>query len=500
MPIPLIERAANFPDRVAVAVADENVTYCELLNTSAGVAAELLAGAPDLAGERVAFLVPPTADYVAVQWGIWRAGGIAVPLCLSHPEPELEYIVNDCRPAILVASPEVSPRLAGIAARRGCQLLSTADLVGREGGDLPEIDSGRAAMIVYTSGTTGGPKGVVTTHDNIRAQIGSLIEAWDWRAEDRILLTLPLHHVHGIVNVLGCALWAGAACEMMAHFKAEDVWTRFVDSDPSLFMAVPTIYSRLAATWEQADRRTRERWSGACRDLRLMVSGSAALPARLFHRWHEISGHWLLERYGMTEIGMALANPLHGRRIPGFVGTPLPGVEVRRVDPSGRVIDPGEAGEIEVRGKGVFGEYWARPEETANSFRDGWFRTGDVAVVEAGSYRILGRQSVDIIKTGGYKVSALEIEEVLRQHPQILECAVVGVADEEWGERVAVAVVVPEDSDLSLAPLRDWVKDRLAPYKAPSRLLVLDELPRNPMGKVTKPDLQRLFESGSRSN
>jgi len=191
---------------------------------------------------------------------------------------------------------------------------------------------------------------------------------------------------------------------------------------------------------------------------------------------------------------MALANPLRGERLPGHVGVPLPDVGVRRVDADGCPVDVGVPGEIEVRGPGVFAEYWDRPEETAQCFRGGWFKTGDVAVVERGSYRILGRRSVDIIKTGGYKVSALEIEEVLRQHPQIQECAVVGIADREWGERVAAAVVVTEAADLSLEPLREWAKQRLAPYKAPSLLLTLDELPRNPMGKVVKPDLKRLFD------
>ena len=497
MTVPLIDRATGCQDRVAISTVDGEFTYQDLLKVSRIIGTRLLAGASDLAQHRVAFLVPPSFEYVAVQWGIWRAGGVAVPLCLSHPQPELEYVIDDCRAQILVASPDLVARLSPIAARRGCRLWSTSELAAGSPTDLPEVGSQRAAMIVYTSGTTGGPKGVVTTHDNIRAQIESLIEAWEWREDDRVLLVLPLHHVHGIINVLGSALWAGATCEMMPRFEATEVWQRFTKRDLSLFMAVPTIYARLAAEWEEADGATREKWAEACRDFRLMVSGSAALPVRLFELWREISGHSLLERYGMTEIGMALSNPLQGDRIPGHVGVPLPGVRVRRVNSEGRAVDPGEPGEIEVRGRGVFAEYWGRPEETARSFREGWFKTGDVAVVEQGSYRILGRQSVDIIKTGGYKVSALEIEEVLRQHPAIRECAVVGVADEEWGERVAAVAVVTEDADLSLELLRDWTKERLAPYKAPSRLLILEELPRNPMGKVTKPQLKNLFVANS---
>ena len=493
MSIPLIDRATDFPDRVAISALDGEFTYRELMEASHTVATRLLAGALDLAEKRVAFLVPPTSEYVTVQWGIWRAGGIAVPLCLSHPEPELEYVVDDCQAEILVVSPDLVSRLSPIAARRGCRLWSTADLVDVWRSDLPAVDSRRSAMIVYTSGTTGGPKGVVTSHENIRAQIESLVEAWGWRDDDRILLVLPLHHVHGIINVLGCALWSGATCEMMLRFDAAEVWQRIANRELSLFMAVPTIYARLAAEWDKADHGTREHWSDTCRQLRLMVSGSAALPVQLFEKWHEISGHSLLERYGMTEIGMALSNPLRGERIPGHVGMPLPGVKVRRVNSQGRTVGPEEPGEIEVQGEGVFAEYWGRPEETTRSFRDGWFRTGDVAVMERDSYRILGRQSVDIIKTGGFKVSALEIEEVLRQHPQIHECAVIGISDQEWGERVAVAAVVTEGANLSLELLREWAKERLAPYKAPSRLLIVDELPQNSMGKVTKPELRTLF-------
>ena len=350
-------------------------------------------------------------------------------------------------------------------------------------------------MIVYTSGTTGKPKGVVTTHANIAAQVTSLVTAWEWRADDWILLVLPLHHVHGIVNVLTCALWAGARCEMPAKFDAERVWVRIAAGDLTLFMAVPTIYGKLITAWEAAAPERRRPWSAGCAPprMRLMVSGSAALPVQRLERWREISGHVLLERYGMTEIGMALSNPLHGTRRPGSVGTPLPGVETRLVDDAGRPVPPGKTGEIEVRGAAVFLEYWRQPEATAAAFRDGWFRTGDVAVIEDGAYRILGRSSVDIIKTGGYKVSALEVEEVLRTHPAIAECAVVGVEDPEWGERICAAVERRGEAELTLAALQAWAKERLAPYKIPRALRSVPTLPRNAMGKVTKPEVAKLF-------
>jgi malonyl-CoA/methylmalonyl-CoA synthetase len=271
------------------------------------------------------------------------------------------------------------------------------------------------------------------------------------------------------------------------------VWDRLASGDITIFTAVPTMYHRLIASWEAAPPAEQQRRSETVRRLRLMMSGSAALPVHVLERWREITGHTLLERYGMTEIGMALSNPLHGQRRPGFVGAPLPGVEVRVVDEQAQTVTDGAPGELEVRGPSVFAEYWNRPAETEKAFRDGWFRTGDVAVLEDGAYRLLGRTSVDIIKTGGYKVSALEIEEVLRAHPAIAECAVVGIADPEWGERVALAVELRPGATISLEDLQVWVKPQLAPYKVPRAMRSVDALPRNAMGKVLKPDVAALF-------
>jgi malonyl-CoA/methylmalonyl-CoA synthetase len=297
---------------------------------------------------------------------------------------------------------------------------------------------------------------------------------------------------------VSCALWSGATCHMLPRFDANTVWDQIVGGRLTLFMAVPTIYAKLIAAWESASPAHGADLTRACSRLRVMVSGSAALPVSILQRWKEISGHTLLERYGMTEIGMALSNPLRGERVPGSVGTPLPGVEVQLVGDDANPVPPGTPGEIEVRGPNVFAEYWGQPDATRDAFRDGWFRTGDTAVVEGGVYRILGRTNVDILKTGGHKVSALEIEEALRKHPAVAECAVVGVPDPEWGERVAATVVLHDGVALDLSSLRAWAKELLAPHKLPSRLLVLDELPRNAIGKVMKPALVNMFPtSGS---
>ncbi|MEX2467151.1 MAG: acyl-CoA synthetase [Gemmatimonadota bacterium] len=504
--LPLVARARVHGDRAAITAPEGSFTYADLLRASEQVARALLGEREDLAEARVAFLAPPGFHYVAVQWGVWRAGGIAVPMAVSHPPPELAYVLDDADPVAVVVHPSMADRLGDA---RGISVFSSEHLVGpgapagpvatdsseHPPRDLPALAPSRSALMLYTSGTTGRPKGVVTTHANLAAQIDALVQAWAWTADDHILLVLPLHHVHGIVNVLGCALWSGARCTILPGFKAEETWEEIARRDLSLFMAVPTIYAKLLTAWEEAPPDRREAWTAGCRAMRLMVSGSAALPVSMLERWREVSGHTLLERYGMTEIGMALSNPLRGERRPGFVGRPLPGVEVRLVGDDGRPPAPGEPGEIQVRGPTVFGEYWRRPDETERAFRDGWFLTGDVAVADGGDYRILGRRSVDIIKTGGFKVSALEVEEVIRTHPEVMDCAVVGVPDEEWGERVAAALVPrAEGGGPDPAELRAWLKERLAPYKAPSLFMLLPQLPRNAMGKVTKPAVQELFE------
>jgi malonyl-CoA/methylmalonyl-CoA synthetase len=491
---PTIVRAYGYIEKTAIIDSSGSYSYGELLEASGRVASALLAGREDLSEERVAFLIAPGFPWVAVLWGIWRAGGVAVPLPLGSPPTELEYFAGDTGAAALIADDANRETLTRVGDACNIRVLGYNELLAAQPVRLPDIASNRRAMILYTSGTTSRPKGVVTTHENIEAQIASLIEAWEWSGDDRIVLCLPLHHVHGIINVVSCALWSGAVCEMLQRFDAVIVWERIASGSVTLFMAVPTIYVKLIAAWEASSPEERAILSGGAARLRLMVSGSAALPVSTLERWREIASHTLLERYGMTEIGMALSNPYGGKRVPGSVGTPLPGVEVRLVSDDGEAVASGAPGGIEVRGANVFAEYWGKPEATREAFRDGWFRTGDTAVVENGVYRILGRTNVDILKTGGHKVSALEIEETLREHPAIVECAVVGVPDDEWGERVAVALVCKAEHTPNLEQLRTWAKDRMAVHKVPSRLLVLDALPRNAMGKVTKPAVRALFE------
>lgn len=489
----LIDRARKYTGRTAVLSAGAAFRYEELLAASRRLASILLDGREDLEEAPVAFMVPPGFDYVAAQWAIWQAGGIAVPLCLSHPPPALRFVLEDTRCAAIIASSEYQAPLAEPARQLGIRLVALSSEIPEPPILLPEIDPLRRAMILYTSGTTSRPKGVVLTHANLEAQISTLVQAWGWTQDDHTLCVLPLHHIHGIVNVVGCALWAGACCEFLPEFSPAGVWDSFGEGRVNVFMAVPTIYHKLIAAWEKLPGDRQRDLARKMRSFRLMVSGSAALPVSVLERWQAASGHTLLERYGMTEIGMALSNPLHGERRPGFVGKPLPGVEVRLVDDLGNDVPEGEPGEILVRGRNVFLEYWDLPEATREAFTpEGWFKTGDIAVVERGYYRILGRRSVDIIKSGGYKISALEIEEALRAHTAVRDCGVVGIENEEWGEVVAAALV-PEESGVDLEEIDRWLRSRLPSYKIPRRWAVTEALPRNAMGKVTKNDLKRLF-------
>lgn len=489
----ITEAALNQSDKIAIIASGKSFSYKTLLQASQQFATHLLDGRKDLDGARVAFMVDPGFDYVKVQWGIWQAGAVAVPLCITHPLPSLQYVLEDAGATILVTSPQYHDLLAAHALEHSIRLIVVDRLPETTVVLLPQLDSQRNAMILYTSGTTNKPKGVVTTHANITAQISSIATAWQYAPTDHALCVLPLHHVHGIINVVSATLSSGGTVEFVASFSVDDIFSRFLNGNINVFMAVPTIYFKLIAGFELLDVEAKQQLKNAMKKFRLMVCGSAALPISVMQQWEQVSGHVLLERYGMTEIGMGISNPYEGLRKPGAIGTPLPGVSVRLVDENMQPVINGEAGEIQIKGENVFKEYWNKPDATAKEFTsDGWFKTGDVAVVEEGYYRILGRSSVDIIKSGGYKLSALEIEEVLRSHDLVDDCAVVGIADEEWGELVVAAVVAK--AGLEQHQLNQWMRTQMPTYKTPRKYLMIKELPRNAMGKVVKNEVKTMFQ------
>ena len=490
--ITLIQQAKKFTERIAVRSKNISYTYRDLLQASERIALDLLEGKSDLQEARVAFIVPPGFDYVRIQWGIWRAGGIAVPLCVKHPLASIQYVLEDTQASVVIFSGEYEKLIEPLTSKTEIRFIHSTQFK-EPSGTLPRIELDRRAMILYTSGTTGAPKGVVLTHQNIEAQITALTTSWEWDKNDHILNVLPLHHTHGIINVLSCALWSGACCEFLTAFNPEEVFQVFNEKEVNVFMAVPTIYYQLISYWDQLSDRDKETISANLMNFRLMVSGSAALPISVMEKWRQISGHDLLERYGMTELGMAISNPYRGKRKPGHIGQALPKVEVRIVDEQNQPVIKGIPGEIQVIGPNVFKEYWNKPQATRDAFTtDGWFKTGDIAVLENDSYKILGRNSVDIIKSGGYKISALEIEEVLRSHPKIKDCGVVGIADLEWGEIIGASLIL-KDNHLSINELKDWLRDKLPGYKIPRRYLIQEDLPRNVMGKVTKNELKKMF-------
>ncbi len=492
--ITLIDRANNFKARTAIISEGKQFSYEQLLTDSLSLAQELLDGRKDLNEDRIGFIINPGFDYVKTQWAIWRAGGIAVPLHPKAPLASHEYVLKDAQVSQLVVDSDKTSAYKEIADQLNIRLIIPKASSEEAGFALPEIALNRRAMIVNTSGTTGNPKGVVTTHSNIEHQITALTKAWEWSAEDHIINVLPMHHVHGIINVLSCALWSGATCEF-ASFDAEKILYKLAEGKANVFMAVPTNYYKLITAYEALDTDQQQKISEGIAKMRLMVSGSAALPVSVLEKWREITGHTLLERYGMTEMGMAISNPYRGERRPGHIGQPLEGLQVKIVDGQLKEVPSGEQGEILVKGPNVFKEYWNKPEAKHDTFtKDGWFKTGDVAIDDEGSYKIVGRSSVDIIKSGGYKLSALEIEEVMRSHPSIRDCAVVGLPDEEWGEIVA-AGIVPSSNGFDPDEMKAWLADRLTGYKMPRVYHTMVDLPRNAMGKVVKNDLKQLLAS-----
>jgi malonyl-CoA/methylmalonyl-CoA synthetase len=498
-------RLGDANTKVALVFAEGTCTYAELDRRISQFSSGLLGQEADLSQQRIALIMPASLDYVTTLLGIWRAGGIAVPLNVTSTIPELEHALSCAGVSRLIANLELQDNLKELCASIDIEMSTVDEVLEAASQDeiqaLPTITDDRRAMILFTSGTTNKPKGVISTHNNIRSQINTLIEAWAWQEDDTIPLFLPLHHIHGIINILCCGLWSGAEVHLFPKFDLPTILARVAAREYSVFMAVPTIYVKLIQYLETLSKQDRGRICAGFKSMRLNVSGSAACPVNLFNKWLKLTDQTLLERYGMTEIGMGLSNPYVGERRAGAVGVPLPGVEAGLFDEDNtRIVEENVPGEIRIKGPNVFLEYWNDARATRKSFQDGWFCTGDVAVVEKGYYRIMGRSSVDIIKSGGYKLSALEIEGALLNHENISECAVIGVADDTWGEAVTAFVVLKPDTTLSLEELKAWCKERTSPYKIPKTLRVVDALPRNAMGKVAKPTLKDWIRTDPKSD
>jgi malonyl-CoA/methylmalonyl-CoA synthetase len=463
-------------DEEALRFGGEAITYAELARAAGGLATRL-DGAT-----RAAVLATPTLDTCVAVVGTLAAGAAVVPINPASTDPEIEHVLGDSEPEVVIASDDQSLP----------QMLATRPRVTPRGssGAYSEAAAGNSectAMIIYTSGTTGLPKGVQIPHRAIATNLDALFHTWAWTPDDRLAHALPLFHVHGLVlGTLG-PLRLGGRVQHVGRFSPDAVAAALRDNATMMF-GVPTMYHRLGDAAEQ-DGSVADALAGA----RLLVSGSAALPAVEHQRLERLTGQKIVERYGMTETLMNTAVRADGERRPGYVGLPVPGVDLRLLGDDGREVDPGDEttiGEIAVRGPNLFTGYLNRPDATVEAMRDGWFFTGDLATRALDGYvRIVGRRSTDLIKSAGYKIGAGEVEGALLEHEAVAEVAVKGVPDDDLGERVVAWVVVSSGSGPSADELMAHTAVLLAHHKCPREIRFVEELPRNAMGKVIKKEL-----------
>ena len=465
LPAVWVAHWARDPDRSVLHDPGQGwITGSTLLQRSTEVAARLAAAGVG-AGDRVILSAPSSVDLVVAHAALLRLGAVVMPTNGAYQADEVRHVVSDARPVVAIVDDDrwvewvhgVDPRI-----------VVTGVAVALEDGPAVELDLARPgdpALIGYTSGTTGRPKGAVLSHANLLASVRGLELAWRWTPDDVLVLALPLFHMHGLGVGLHGSLTVGARAVLQTSFAVDEVLDAVAAYGATMFFGVPTMYNRLVESPRAAELG----------GLRLCVSGSAPLPAELHRRFEAASGQRVLERYGMTETAMLVSNPYDGERRAGTVGFPLPGVEVRL---------EGEPAEIQVRGPNVFAGYWERQEANAESFSDGWFRTGDLGRLDEDGYLAIVGRAKELIISGGFNVYPREVEDVVCQHPDVTECAVVGEPDPEWGEMV-IAYVVAE-RDVSSVEVKDFVGDRLAHYKRPRRTHRVDSLPRNALGKVQK--------------
>lgn len=493
---------ARAPQKIAIAYVDgdfvASISYADLYARAEQLAAHL-AQRGVRHGDRVAFFLGNRPEFVIAYLALLRLGAVMVPINLRYRRLEITHILQDCTPRLLIteaalrgvlheAGLDELPQAPQCMEVEGFQALWDAGEAGTVAQDAEVVQADDLAMILYTSGTTGRSKGAMISHNNVLATVTGLLSAWAWEADDRLLLCLPLFHTHGLVVGLHCALAAGATVLLRSKYVNDETLQELLSGAATLFFAVPTIYTRLVT-------ELRAMPSVNLDHMRLFCSGSAPLDPETFTEFERLTGHAILERYGMTETGMNLSNLYAGPRVPGTVGVPLPGVGMRIVDGEGRDVSAGAEGELLVSGSNVFLGYWQDQEKTQASFtRDdqgrSWFHTGDLARQDTttGYVTLLGRKH-ELIISGGFNIYPREIEELLLTCPGVTEVAVVGRADPEWGEcPVAYVVCSAEVDDNTLVTL---CRSHLASFKLPREFIRVESLPRNAMGKLQKHLLNR---------
>lgn len=484
------------PSRVFAETADGAIlTYAELDRRTAQYANALVAMglAP---GDRVALQAEKSLEAVFVYLATVRAGGVFLPLNTAYTPPEVDYFLGDAEPAIFICDPTAEAVLAPLARARGVAQVVTMDANGhgtlRAAADacrttfenVPRGPDDLAALL-YTSGTTGRSKGAMLTHENLASNAQALAETWHFTPDDVLIHALPIFHTHGLFVAINVTLAAGSSMIFLPKFDPARILALM--GRASVLMGVPTFYVRLLKSPELTPEATA--------GMRLFISGSAPLLAETHREWRARTGHAILERYGMTETGMNTSNPYEGERIAGTVGFPLPGVELRVVSPeSGEMLGTGEIGMIELRGPNIFKGYWRMPEKTAAEFHDGWFVTGDLGLVGPDGYvQIVGRGK-DLVISGGYNVYPKEVETEIDALPGVIESAVIGLPHPDFGEGVTAVVIARPDAALDEQSVVEALEGRLARYKLPKRVIFLDDLPRNTMGKVQKNLLREQYK------
>jgi len=510
----LAETARKHADKPAVVFEGTSYTYRAFDREVERFAAMLHASGVGK-GDRVAIQLPKRMEVLFLHFAILSVGAVTLPLNPSSQAEEVEYFLSDSGSSLFVTDEHrFASAERAVRGLRGVRTL-LADSAGREGADsLPErlartpegftrtypAAGDGVAILCYTSGTTGRSKGAMITHRNLVANMLALEAAWEWTADDVLLHALPLFHVHGLNVAAQGSLYAGSTLIMHEKFEAGRAWGALEEERCTLFMGVPTMYQRLMNAWEKRERKP------DLRAMRVFISGSAPLSDNLFHQFESATGFRILERYGMTETGMIASNLIDpAQRKAKSVGYPLAGVTVRVVGDDGSDVEPGDVGEVWIRGDNVFRGYRGMPEKTQESFVQGWFRSGDLGYQDPkdrGRLYLVGRAK-ELIITSGYNVYPKEVENILESHEAVKESAAVGLPDEDFGEKV-VAVVVLKGGIGSLLPeaLIEHCKRRLAPYKCPRQIAIVAEIPRNAMGKIQKNQIPRIFlgEGGGESD
>ncbi len=502
VPFQLVRTVRAHPDRIALTFLrrgeeETRLTFAGLLDDINMLAAELKTHGVGR-GDRVVIFLPKSVFAVVAHFAVQAIGAISVPLNPGFTKNEMGYLLNDSSPKLIVAEPAKDSFIREVYPEGTIYQQSTTEKYRgfkREAVDRLQplglaVTPDDPALIIYTSGTTGNPKGAVLSHRNLLADARNISAVWDISAADTVCHSLPLFHVHGLCFALQTPLLAGARINLLDTFNPEivaaELSSRTGEAMSSVFMAVPAMYTKLLDYLEG-----RQLDFG---HLRLITSGSAPLPVREFERITSLFGQAPVEREGMSETGMNFTNPLKGRRIPGSIGHPLPGLQVRIVDPeTGRDVPPGKIGELWLKSAAIIREYWQKPRETRDSFSNGWFRTGDLCRVDQDGYYYITDRIKHIIISGGENVSAKEVETVIDKIAGVEESVVVGKADDKWGEVVVAAVKTSPDVQLLEEEVTAFCKQHLHAWKCPKKVLFVNEVPRNTMGKVLKEVVKQWF-------